>query len=984
MYKKHAILPKPKLKAVLFFYPQNSHKMNYKFLPKVLFGFMTLAIVLFLFFQNESSFNKKFNPPPTKGETQIFEGQLEGEGSDAKERWHQMIHRAAPGTDWEAIDNQTRLQIFEKRNGVNTSLRTSETFGNGNLTGEWIELGSNNNAGNLGTLDYDKAANKVYGISGGGTIWQGNLDGSSWTSLNEDIQFRNGILKVVDNGAGTKFIVAAINKDLYYSSDNGVTWTASVMDVTSVDNWGEPTEIVGLDDGTIYYMRRVWDPSPWAPRMWVYRSTDFGVNFTKIATYDPVGTEWVNSNHTKLWLPLGGTTVFVLHQGKELYTINGTTSKLRGTNTILAQEVWLDLEGNISGTDTTLYALMEKSDVYKSIDMGATWTFQGSTPVDTWGVGFSVSPFDATKLYMGAVECYRSYNSGATWTKVNTWQNYYSNNNYIHADIMDIESYEKTDGTQFTLVANHGGLHASYDNLLTTTNAGAAGLNIGQFYDVRTDPLNSNYVYGGTQDQGHQRTSVASAATGPVDFTQVISGDYGHTSFSRNDQSLWTVYPFGWVTYYHNPQTSSISASYTVEGTDPPVSDWIYPTSETVDPADNSIYVAGGDITNGPGSHLVTLTANASGNSISATQFSYDFLANSNSGSSAISAIEPSYVDANRLYVATDDGTFFYSNNGGTTWNKTASFTGPGEYWLYGATIFASTVTSNLVYFGGSGYSNDPIWKSTDGGVTFTSMSNGLPSLLVHEIVANDTETLLFAATDVGPYVYVVADDSWYSMMGTSAPLQRYYSVEYVDSDQLVRFGTYGRGIWDFQITSQPLPVELISFDVQLLENQRVKIDWATASETNNDYFEIERSVDGVNFEVIDQVPSKGNGVVQNDYQIYDSNPKIGLNYYRLKQVDFNEKYEYSETKSIEVKEAFPTVSVFPNPIRKGDQFFIENSNVNMLLQIFDTNGRMVKEEFLKENAVISTEGFLGGSYFYLIKNTQTKVALQSGQLIVF
>ncbi len=958
--------------------------MKFNFISKIIIGLMILSLGALVLFLNKTNQQEIFHPQPTKGEIEIFEGQQEGEGSDAKEKWHQMIHRAAPGTDWEAIDQQTRQQIFQERNGVNVATRTSETFGNGNLTGEWIELGSNNNAGNLGTLDYDKTANQVYGISGGGTIWQANLDGSSWTPLNEDIQFRNGILKVVDNGSGTKFIVAAQGKDLYYSSDNGVTWTASIMDIPSVDNWGEPTEIVGLEDGTIYYLRRAWSSSPWGAKMFIYRSVDFGVNFTLIKKLDPVGSSTVNSNHTKLWLPLGGTTVFVLHQGKELYTVNGNTVTLRNSNTDLTQGVWLDLEGNITGTDTTLFVLMEKSDVYKSEDMGANWNMQGSTPKETWGVGFSVSPFDATKMYMGEVECYRSYNSGSTWTKVNTWQDYYGDNDYIHADIMDIESYKKTDGTEFTLVANHGGLHASYDDLLTTTNAGAAGLNVGQFYDVRTDPLNSNYVYGGTQDQGHQRTSVASGATGPINFTQVISGDYGHTSFSRNDQSLWTVYPFGWVTYYHNPQTSGYSATYTLDGTNPPVSDWIYPTSETVDAGDNSIYIAGGEVSGGAGSHLVTLTANASGNSISATQFSYDFYTNSNTGSSAISAIEPSYVDADRLYVATDDGTFFYSNNDGTSWSKTASFSGPGEYWLYGATIFASQATSNLVYFGGSGYSNNPVWKSTDGGNTFTSMSAGLPSLLVHEIVANDTESLLFAATDVGPYVYVVADNMWYSMMGVSAPLQRYYSVEYVNSDQLVRFGTHGRGIWDFKIISQPLPVELISFDVQLIDDQRVEIGWATASETNNDYFEIERSIDGINFEEIDQVSSKGNGITQNDYQIYDSNPKIGINYYRLKQVDYNEKFEYSEIKSIEVKEAFPTVSVYPNPVRSRSNIFIENSNINMLVQIFDVNGRLVKEELLEKNASISTTGLLGGSYFYQIKNTQSKESIQAGQLIIF
>lgn len=958
--------------------------MSFNTLSKPFLGFLSiLFFALFFLYQNQNQSNNIFHPQPTKGGTQIFEGQQEGEGSNAKEEWLKLIHRAAPDTDWEAIDEATRRSLVKTRQGNSAVLRTNETFANGNLVGEWVELGSNNQAGNLTTVEFDKDADKIYGIAGGGILFSGNIDGTGWAPLNEITQFRNGILEVIEDASNTKIIMAAQGKDLYYSSNNGLTWTASVMDINSVDNWGEPTEMVALDDGTIYYLRRAWDPSPWAPRMWLYRSTNFGANFTRIAVFDPVGSSSVNSNHTKLWAPLGSNTVFLLHQGKELYTINGTTVSLRNSNTDLPQEVWLDLEGNITGIDTTLYALIDKSDIYKSINLGATWTLQGSTPVDTWNVGFSVSPFDADKMYMGAVEAYRSYDGGVNWTKVNTWGSYYSDYDKIHADIMDIESFEKLDGTKFVLVANHGGLHVSYDELQTTTNLGQSGLNIGQFYDVRTDPLNSSYVYGGTQDQGHQRTSTASGATGPVNFDQVISGDYGHMAFSRNNQSLWTVYPGGWTTYYHFPQTNGYQSSYDLEGNHPPVADWIFPTSETVDPADNSIYIAGGDIGGGDGSHLVTLTAQTSSPyTITASQFSYDFRANSNDGTSPISAIEPSTVDANRIYVATDDGTFFYSNNGGTNWNKTAGFNGPAEFYLYGSTILASTLTSNLVWFGGSGYSNDPVWKSTDGGVTFSSMSNGLPNSLVHELITNTDETLIFAATDVGPYVYVVADDMWYSMVGNTAPVQRYYSVEYVDSENLVRFGTHGRGIWDFNIVLQPLPVELISFEAKLIDNQRVMLSWATASEMNNEYFEIEKSVDGIEFEPILKENSKGNSNIQQAYQTFDERPSRGNNYYRLKQVDFDGKYEYSEIQVVTLDEV-DEVLFYPNPIQRGDFITIENGNVNVLLKIFDLNGRLVKEKQFENDGQISTDEMGSGGYFYQILKTENGQMIKDGKLIV-
>jgi len=67
-------------------------------------------------------------------------------------------------------------------------------------------------------------------------------------------------------------------------------------------------------------------------------------------------------------------------------------------------------------------------------------------------------------------------------------------------------------------------------------------------------------------------------------------------------------------------------------------------------------------------------------------------------------------------------------------------------------------------------------------------------------MVANPDESLIFAATEAGPFVYVVADNEWYDMRGNNAPTQTYWSVEYLATSGTIRFGTYGRGIWDFKI----------------------------------------------------------------------------------------------------------------------------------------------------------------------------------------
>lgn len=84
-----------------------------------------------------------------------------------------------------------------------------------------------------------------------------------------------------------------------------------------------------------------------------------------------------------------------------------------------------------------------------------------------------------------------------------------------------------------------------------------------------------------------------------------------------------------------------------------------------------------------------------------------------------------------------------------------------------------------------------------------------------------------------------------------------------------------------------PLPVELLSFTAQP-ENNRVHVQWTTASETNNDYYTVERSFDGVNYEQVAMVDGTGNSTSNINYETYDDLPYPGTSYYRLIQTDFN------------------------------------------------------------------------------------------------
>jgi hypothetical protein len=90
------------------------------------------------------------------------------------------------------------------------------------------------------------------------------------------------------------------------------------------------------------------------------------------------------------------------------------------------------------------------------------------------------------------------------------------------------------------------------------------------------------------------------------------------------------------------------------------------------------------------------------------------------------------------------------------------------------------------------------------------------------------------------------------------------------------------------------LPIELISFTTTLI-GDFVAIEWSTASELNNDYYVIQRSADGFNWQSIDTADGAGNSSWQIDYSREDRSPLLGLSYYRLKQVDFDGAFSYSD-----------------------------------------------------------------------------------------
>ncbi|MFT5802057.1 MAG: hypothetical protein ACI956_001867 [Nonlabens sp.] len=741
-----------------------------------------------------------FHPQPTI----IKEGEEEG-NQDARQQWFHLMHSAAPGTDWKAIElgnSQKRHQERIKKGATGSvALRggIEEEIIPAALFGEWKERGSKNQAGCIFATEYDSINNKILAISGGGTLWQGNLDGSDWIVINQDLQFNSQLLQFIQGPNGRR-LLALSGRVPHYSDDGGYTWTASTG-INYTDNWGGARHPIVLKNES-HYIYIIAKPDYWTDAR-LYKSIDKGETFNLIQTLNTS-----TFDRFALCNPHGTNEVYLAHDtgsSTRLQRINQNTDALEmlsNNGTFNYFENRTNLAGIQIDTLTRLYAYNTENLVFQTDDFGLTWTEKGDIGAQPWGVGLYVSPSNPDFLITGGFECYYSHDGGNFWNKANDWGDYYGDIDYsLHADMMYFEEFSEA-GTDnpFMLISNHGGLSISWDDMATTLNIGKEGLNVGQFYDVDTDPLDPRFIYAGSQDQGFQR-GFASSADEVLEMDQIISGDYGHTVFAQGGSRLWTVYPGGWVTLYNNPQTNGGPvASWEVDSENESV--WIPPLLPDPDPTKNIVYLAGGSVDGGPGSYIIALEGGS--NTVVPAQLFYDFKAESGGEVSAL-AISP--LNENLWYAATTNGRFFTSTDRGENWEQMVNFLPEGHY-LYGSTIYPSRVDTNTVYFGGSGYSNPAVYKSTDQGDNWNSMADGLPNTLVFEIRGDENDLFLFAGTENGPYVYYTTEDKWYDLAGTCAPTQSYWSVEYLEAEQIARFGTYGRGVWDFQITQTPVATE--------------------------------------------------------------------------------------------------------------------------------------------------------------------------------
>lgn len=173
-----------------------------------------------------------------------------------------------------------------------------------------------------------------------------------------------------------------------------------------------------------------------------------------------------------------------------------------------------------------------------------------------------------------------------------------------------------------------------------------------------------------------------------------------------------------------------------------------------------------------------------------------------------------------------------------------------------------------------------------------------------------------------------------------------------------------------FAVAESPLPVKMVGFKTTPINN-KVKLEWSTATEQNNDFFTVERLVNGSGWKTITTVKGAGNSSILLNYVAYDENPAKGTALYRIKQTDLDGKFTFSDTRTVKFG-GVSEVSVYPVPNSGNTINFNGITDPGATkITLRNASGATVFTTQLSSNSV-QLPSIASGLYFINVSNNQT------------
>lgn len=690
------------------------------------------------------------HPMPT--ENWLAEG-AEQANKERRKAWSALIHERGPdGENWRVHEALNGARQIEKRNALAAAPPLDSD------AGVWTERGSDNQAGRMHVARV--SGEVLYAGSSKGGVWK--REGQTWTPIGDNLYGGAHWLEVSASGS---VIAATDGGSVHRTDDDGATWlvpTGLPEDLSRVRRL-----LQGQEGG-------LWLLGQHGGGHTLFRSLDEGQSFTPVAELGDIKGD--------LWASRTGEHRLLLASDRLYSSVDGESWEPLAELGFARMELAASEAGAV-------YLVSNANTLWRSTDGGQTFE-QKHAVSDYWGT-LNASIVDPDLVAWGGVEVWRSADGGDSFQSVNRWWEYYdSPADTLHADIPGLDVVPTETG-EVWYIDTDGGLYESTDGLLTVENLALQGLRVSQYYSTLTSSKVPEHVAAGAQDQGYQVTNTVDEQGEVYAFEQLISGDYAHlTSSDGSHDVVYSVYP-GFILVQVGEEEPWL------DGLDFPVEEkqsWIPPV--VADPEDPwSFFFCA--------THLYYYRGTEGGGWSVELWSEQDFEV---WDGEVLAGLVFSPLDPDRAYATTSWGRVWHSEDKGLTWTLSPNNAAYGQY-LGGNAIWASLSDVDTFFVGGNGYGIPSVYRSTDGGATLQPWSEGLPDTLVYSLAeVRDDSGRLFAGTETGVYMRGPDDEGWVDVTGNAAPVTTYWSAEALHHEPTVRFGTYGRGIWDF--TPAPVPEE--------------------------------------------------------------------------------------------------------------------------------------------------------------------------------
>lgn len=681
----------------------------------------------------------------------------------------------------------------------------------------WELSGPTNTGGRISDIEIpiDQPTTYYVGAASGG-IFKTTNGGVDWTPIFDEQEMLSiGDMEISKNNTNLIWVgtgevnagggsLAYDGNGMYKSDDAGITWeTKGLLNVGSISK----VLIDPNDDATIFVgaMGPLFKNDT---NRGVYRSTNDGADWEQVLfVSDSTGIIDMSMHPTNSDIVYAASWERIRRPNNRQY--GGETSRIYRTQD--GGDTWIELtnglptnandKGRISidisqSNPNVLYAFYSDKvgnieGTYRTSDGGDSWievnSLNSGTSYHWWFGGIFVDPTDENIVYNSGFVMEKSTDGGQTWS--GTFPN-------VHVDQHAVAFNASVPGE--VLVGNDGGLYISSNNGNSSVKDNT--LPITQFYRFFVDAQNTNKVYGGSQDNSTIRTT-----TGGLNDWSVINGGDGFQPLvdPTNTNVIYALSQRGNLRKSTNDGASFSSAMTGISSGDR--KNWDTPI--TFDPANSQTLFYG--------ANRLYKTTNAAGNwtVISPDLTNGPYTGNLTFGT--IISIDVSTLDSNVIFVGTDDGNVWITQDGGTNWSNISSSL--PNFWV--TKVLASRENANTVYLTFSGYrfgeNVGHVFKSIDSGTTWADISGDLPDIPVNDIV-QDSYGNLFLGTDIGVLASNDEGANW-QPLGENLPSVVVTDLFIHENSEFMYAATYGRSSYKIDISEDILKVNNAIFSESIV-----------------------------------------------------------------------------------------------------------------------------------------------------------------------